>query len=105
MRFEEKEDRAYLSLISQTFILNTEVCKDSHYRLEDDNTPVTLLIIILEAVADIREEKEISIKTRNETLKEEKDNMKSITIPLERQDVSNKTTKSRNLASTVTRSQ
>lgn len=99
MRFEEKEDRAYLSLISQTFILNTEVCKDSHYRLEDDNTPVTLLIIILEAVADIREEKEISIKTRNETLKEEKDNMKSITIPLERQDVSNKTTKSRNLGS------
>ena len=97
MRFEEKEDRAYLSLISQTFILNREMCKDSHYRLEDDNTPVTLLIIILQAVADIREEKEISIKTRNETLKEEKDNMKSNTIPLERQDVSNKTTKSRNL--------
>ena len=75
------------------------MCKDSHYRLEDDNTPVTLLIIILQAVADIREEKEISIKTRNETLKEEKDNMKSNTVPLERQDVSNKTTKSRNLGS------
>lgn len=33
------------------------MCKDSHYRLEDDNTPVTLLIIILEAIGDIREEK------------------------------------------------
>lgn len=32
--------------------------KDSHYRLENDNVPVTLLIIILEAVADTREEKE-----------------------------------------------
>ena len=40
--------------------------KDSHYKLENDNIPVTLLIIILETVANIREEKEIrGIKTRN----------------------------------------
>lgn len=70
MRFEEKEDRAYLSLISQTFILNREMYKDSHYRLENDNIPVALLIIILDTVANIREEKEIrGIKTRNETLR------------------------------------
>ena len=66
MRFEKKGDRAYLSLISQTFILNREMYKDSHYKLENDNIPVTLLIIILETVANIREEKEIrGIKTRN----------------------------------------
>ena len=66
MRFEEKGDRAYLSLISQTFILNREMYKDSRYKLENDNIPVTLLIIILETVANIREEKEIrGIKTRN----------------------------------------
>lgn len=83
MRFEEKEDRAYLSLVSQTVILNREMYKDSHYKLENDNVPVTLLIIILEAVADIREEKEIrGIKTRNETLREEKDNLKNNTIRL-----------------------
>lgn len=66
MRFEEKGDKAYLSLISQTFILNREMYKDSHYKLENDYIPVTLLIIILETVANIREEKEIrGIKTRN----------------------------------------
>ena len=47
--------------------------KDSHYKLENDYIPVTLLIIILETVANIREEKEIrGIKTRNWNLKRRK---------------------------------
>ena len=54
--------RACWRLISPAFICNRQACEESHPKLEDENIPITsinLFDTVLEAVVDIREEKEI----------------------------------------------